>query len=85
MGSVGNSQKEIFEQTVERVEQIRKIANEKGAEVAHVVLAWYLTRDAINVIIPGAKSSNQVLNNLKTLEVQLTDDEIQVIDRIFQS
>lgn len=78
-------QKEIFEQTVERVEQIRKIANEKGAEVAHVVLAWYLTRDAIDVIIPGAKSSNQMLNNLKTLEVQLTNDEIQVIDRIFQS
>jgi myo-inositol catabolism protein IolS len=78
-------QKEIFEQTLEKVEQIRKIANAKGAEVAHVILAWYLTREAIDVIIPGAKRAEQVLHNLKTLEVHLTDEEIQAVDRIFLS
>jgi len=78
-------QKELFEQTLEKVEQLRKIANDKNAEVAHVVLAWYLTREAIDVIIPGAKRADQVLNNLKTLDVRLTADEIQEIDRIFQS
>jgi myo-inositol catabolism protein IolS len=77
--------KEVFDQTLEKVEHIRKIANGKGAEVAHVVLAWYLTRDAIDVIIPGAKHAEQVLHNLKTLDVQLTDQEIQEIDHIFQS
>jgi myo-inositol catabolism protein IolS len=78
------SQKELFEQTLEKVELIRKIANGKNAEVAHIVLAWYLTREAINVIIPGAKRAEQVLNNLKTLDVRLTDEEIQKIDHIFQ-
>src|SRR4051794_15272510 len=76
--------KEIFEATLDKVEHIRKIANAKGAEVAHVVLAWYLTREAIDVIIPGAKRAEQVLHNLKTLEIQLTHDEIQEIDRVFQ-
>jgi myo-inositol catabolism protein IolS len=76
--------KEIFEATLDKVEHIRKIANAKGAEVAHVVLAWYLTREAIDVIIPGAKQAEQVLHNLKTLEIQLTNDEIQEIDRVFQ-
>ena len=47
-------------------------------------LAWYLTRDSIDVVIPGAKRADQVLNNLKTLDVQLTNEEIQEIDRIFQ-
>jgi myo-inositol catabolism protein IolS len=77
--------KDLFEQTIEKVEKIRKIATGKGVEVAHVVLAWYLTREAIDVIIPGAKRANQVIQNLKTLEVYLTDEEIQEIDRIFQS
>ncbi|NHM30987.1 aldo/keto reductase [Neobacillus terrae] len=78
-------QKELFEQTLEKVEQIRKIANHKGAEVAHIVLAWYLTHDAIDVIIPGAKHADQVLNNLKTLQVHLTNEEVKEISRIFQS
>jgi aryl-alcohol dehydrogenase-like predicted oxidoreductase len=76
--------KEVFDQTLEKVEHIRKIANAKGTEVAHVVLAWYLTRNAIDVIIPGAKRAEQVLHNLKTLDVQLTEAEIQEIDQIFQ-
>lgn len=77
-------QKEVFEKNLEKVEQVRKIADAKNTEVAHVVLAWYLTRDSIDVLIPGAKRADQVLNNLKTLEVQLTAEEIQEIDRIFR-
>jgi myo-inositol catabolism protein IolS len=75
---------EVFQQNLEKIEKVRKIAIAKGAEVAHVVLAWYLTRDAIDVIIPGAKRADQVLHNLKTLDIQLTAEEIQVIDQIFQ-
>ena len=48
------------------------------------MLAWYLAQDAIDVIIPGAKKPEQVLANIKTLEVQLTPDEITEIDRIFK-
>lgn len=78
-------QKELFEQTLDKIDYIRTIAQSKDAEVAHVILAWYLTRDCIDVIIPGAKRADQVLNNLKTLEVELTNKEIQQIDQIFQS
>ncbi|WP_078408933.1 aldo/keto reductase [Priestia abyssalis] len=77
-------QKKVFRQNLEKVEQVRKIADAKNTEVAHVALAWYLTRDSIDVLIPGAKRADQVLNNLKTLEVQLTAEEIQEIDRIFR-
>lgn len=75
---------EVFAQNLAKVDKLRQIADAKGAEVAHVVLAWYLTRDAIDAIIPGAKRAEQVLNNQKTLDVQLTDSDIQEIDRIFQ-
>jgi len=77
-------EKPLYERTLEKVEGLRTIATSKEVEIAHLVLAWYLTREAIDVVIPGAKNATQVLNNLKTLEVQLSVDEIQAIDRIFQ-
>lgn len=74
---------EAFQHNLEKVEKLRPIARAKGVEVAHIVLAWYLTRDSIDAIIPGAKRSDQVLDNLKTLDVQLTPQEIEQINHIF--
>lgn len=78
-------QGEEFVRNLEKVEQLRPIAEAKNTEIAYVVLAWYLTRDSIDALIPGAKKPEQVVNNLKTLDVQLTKEEIESIDRIFQS
>ncbi|RKQ28797.1 aldo/keto reductase [Oceanobacillus halophilus] len=76
-------QGENFEKNLEKINQLQEIANAKGTEVAPVVLAWYLANDAIDIVIPGAKRATQVLDNLKTLDIHLTREEIQEIDRIF--
>lgn len=78
-------QEEVFAANLEKVEQLRAIANAKDVNVAHVVLAWYLTHEAVTAVIPGAKNGEQVLNNLKTLDVQLTNDEILAIDQLFKA
>jgi len=75
---------EEFVRNLEKVDKLRTIAAKKNAEVAHVVLAWYLTRDSIDVLIPGAKRAEQVIDNLKTLHIQLTEEEINKIDQIFR-
>ncbi|MDG5472596.1 aldo/keto reductase [Jeotgalibacillus sp. ET6] len=77
-------QGEEFLRNLEKVEQVRKIAEDKGVEVAHLVLSWYLTRSSISALIPGAKTPEQVQDNLKTLDVELTPIEIVKIDEIFQ-
>ncbi|GIN86630.1 protein IolS [Heyndrickxia sporothermodurans] len=77
-------QGEAFIRNLEKVEEIRQIAQSKDTEVAHVVLAWYLTRDSIDALIPGAKQPDQVTRNLRTLNVQLSKEEIEKIDHIFQ-
>jgi myo-inositol catabolism protein IolS len=77
-------QGEAFKANLKKVDQVRNIANAKGVEVPHLVLAWYLTRDSIDVLIPGAKRQEQVVDNLKTLDVKLTSEEIQRIDQIFK-
>ncbi len=75
---------EVYAQNIAKVEQLREIANAKHAEIALVVLAWYLTRDGIDAVIPGAKRPEQVPVNLRALDVKLTDEEIDRIDRIFR-
>lgn len=70
---------------IEKVDQLRQIASDKNVEVGHIVLAWYLTREAIDAIIPGAKNPEQILSNIKAGEVQLSEAEIAKIDSIFQS
>lgn len=76
-------QEDVFKQTIGKVDQLRDIADAKGAEVSHIVLAWYLTQDAIDAVIPGAKNEKQVLHHLKTLDVQLTEEEIRTVREIF--
>lgn len=78
-------QRENFAKNLQKVEQARQIAEAKGVEVAHLVLAWYLTVPSIDALIPGAKRPEQIVSNLETLKVQLTPEEIQAIDSIFKA
>lgn len=76
-------QGEAFLQNLEKVDKLKAIAQSKNAETAHVALAWLLAQDVIDAIIPGAKRAEQVQQNLKTNDVQLTKEEINQIDQIF--
>ncbi|AKG35580.1 hypothetical protein VK70_14180 [Paenibacillus durus ATCC 35681] len=66
------------------IDQLRVIAKSKDTEIANLVLAWYLTRDEIDSLNPGAKKPAQILANLTTLDVKLNADEIAKIDSIFR-
>ncbi|SFA94698.1 Predicted oxidoreductase [Lentibacillus halodurans] len=77
-------QGELFKENLQKINKLRAVAESKNEEVAHVVLAWYLTRDSIDSIIPGAKNIDQVKNNLKTLDIELTQSEIDRINQIFR-
>jgi myo-inositol catabolism protein IolS len=75
---------EVYIRNLEKIERLRQVAQAKGVEMANLVLAWYLTRDKVDAVIPGAKRAEQVLNNLKSLDVVLSDDEIKQIDNMFK-
>ena len=76
-------QGEQFQTNLAKVEKIREIAHAKNVDVVHIVLAWYLTQPVIDTVIPGAKRPEQVINNLKTVDVELTAEEIDRIDQLF--
>lgn len=76
-------QGEEFERNLGKVAKLKAIAEDKGADTAPLVLAWYLARPEIDAVIPGAKRADQVLANLSALDIQLTPQEINAISEIF--
>ena len=77
-------QGDTFIRNLEKIEVLRMMANDKQAEVSSLVLAWYLSQNTIDTVIPGAKKPEQVLRNIKTLEIELTTEEMEEINLIFK-
>lgn len=73
-----------FKEVLDRVNQLRPLAETKKVEIAQLVLARYLHHEAIDVIIPGAKRPEQVQANKLSRKVVLTEEEVNEIDRIFE-
>ncbi|EHJ08729.1 aldo/keto reductase [Staphylococcus simiae] len=73
----------VFEDNVRRVKELEKVAQAHNTTVANIVLAFYLTRPAIDVIIPGAKRASQVIENIEAANIELTEEEIHYIDHLF--
>lgn len=76
-------QGEAFTRNLQKVEKLKEIASNHHIEVAQVVLAWYLTRDDIAAIIPGAKRPEQIAGNIRALDIRLSEKEINLIDEYF--
>ena len=73
----------MFKDNVRRVNQLKDIAEAHQTSIANIVLAFYLTRPALDVVIPGAKRAEQVIENIDAANVELSQDEINQIDSLF--
>lgn len=74
-----------FKAIVESVNSLQPIADNHDATIAQIVLAWYIKNPAVSVVIPGAKSPEQVQSNVKALNIVLSDEEFNTIDNAFKS
>jgi Predicted oxidoreductases (related to aryl-alcohol dehydrogenases) len=66
------------------VDEVKKIAEGHNASAAQVALAWLLTKPVISSIIVGASKISQLENNLKAIDVQLSDAETKRLDDLTQ-
>lgn len=56
---------------------VSKIAKAHDATTAQIALAWLLRRSQNIILIPGTKSLDHLKENLNTINVNLTDEEVQ--------
>ncbi|KOY77701.1 aldo/keto reductase [Apilactobacillus kunkeei] len=76
---------ERFEKIVEKVNNLKPLADKHGITTAQLVLAWYIKNPDVTVVIPGAKRPEQVQSNAKALNVSLSDEEYAQIDNEFRN
>jgi aryl-alcohol dehydrogenase-like predicted oxidoreductase len=69
-----------FEQNVALADRVRELAAAKGCTPAQFALAWLLTRDDV-IPIPGTSSIERMAENAGAVNVQLTRQELDEIER----
>jgi len=63
------------------LDKIKPLAEEKGATLSQLVIAWTLCQPGITVALVGARNEEQVKQNAGALEIQLSADELDEINR----
>jgi aryl-alcohol dehydrogenase-like predicted oxidoreductase len=66
------------------VDAMRPMAGERGISVAQIALAWLLSKPFVSTVIIGAKSMEQLQDNLAATRVRLTEDEVKALDAVSQ-
>src|SRR5918999_458006 len=72
-------QGENLEKNVAIVARLEAIAREKSCTPAQLVLAWLLAQGKDVVAIPGTKRKQRVDENLATLDIRLSKEDLQSI------
>jgi aryl-alcohol dehydrogenase-like predicted oxidoreductase len=61
---------------------MREVAAELETTVPQVALAWLLHQSAVTTVIIGAKTVEQLDDNLKAITVQLNEDHLKRLDEV---
>jgi aryl-alcohol dehydrogenase-like predicted oxidoreductase len=64
------------------VDVLVEVADGRGISPAQAALAWLLGRPGISSVIVGARTDEQLADNLAAAEVKLTDDERAALDAV---
>jgi aryl-alcohol dehydrogenase-like predicted oxidoreductase len=70
------------DQNMMLVNALAEIARKKHVTVAQISLAWLLARRPWIVPIPGTRNHSRMLENIGSLDVRLSEDDLQFIDSI---
>jgi len=75
-------QGENFQKNLDLVREIEGMAREKGCTSAQLALAWVLAQGDDIVPIPGTKRRRYLEENVGALDVRLTREDLERIDRV---
>lgn len=64
------------------VDALQIMAEHKGATVAQLALAWLLHQQVVTSVIIGANKIEQLEDNLKSIDVTFTSEELKQLDEI---
>lgn len=76
-------QGENFQKNLDLVQKVEEIARAKNCRPAQLALAWVLAQGEDIVPIPGTKRRKYLEENVGALEVELTSEDLEEIEKVF--
>ena len=64
------------------IDAMREVATAHGVSVARVALAWLLARPHVTSVIIGAKTQEQLADNIAAASLTLSAEELATLDRV---
>lgn len=85
----GDSRRDVFdfppvnkERTYDIIDVIAEVGKQYGVSAAQVALAWVRLQNGITSTIIGAKNPDQLLDNVKSTELVLSENDLKRIDEV---
>ncbi len=78
----GSLQRILNEERLEKVEQLLGVADDLGITMSQLALAWVLRQPAISSALIGASRPDQIKENVKAVEVKLSQETLDRIETI---
>ncbi|GGH96479.1 aldo/keto reductase [Arthrobacter liuii] len=75
-------QGENFTRNLELVDRVKELADRKQCTPGQLALAWLLAQGEHIVPIPGTKKRERLHENLGAVDVELSQDELQLLDQL---
>jgi aryl-alcohol dehydrogenase-like predicted oxidoreductase len=81
-GGTGGPSKHLSDRAYAIIDALEEIANSRSTTVARVALAWVQSRPGVVSPIIGARTMEQLTDNLAALDVTLSPQEISKLDDV---
>lgn len=72
----------LDERTITLAREVSELAGNLGTSSSRLSLAWLMDQPAVSTVIVGATRVEQLVDNLKSLELTLTEDTTKQLDAI---
>jgi aryl-alcohol dehydrogenase-like predicted oxidoreductase len=73
------------EETFETLGKIKELASDHDVSMANLCMAWLMKRKGVASILVGARNPEQVNRNIQVLNVALSDQVMQELDKISEN
>lgn len=74
--------KRLNENSILIAKEVGKIADEIGCSAGNVALRWVMNQKGIIIPVVGARNVKQIEDNLKCLEVKLSDEQLNRLNEV---
>ncbi len=64
------------------IDALVEVAEGRGVSAAQVALAWLLRRPGVSTLVIGARTDEQLADNLQAASLELSDDEVRRLDDV---